>query len=205
MNRSHILEGELTFNHKIGTIPIFPESAMNLMTCPSCGNNLTRQSAVGVKADVCVGGCGGLWIEVKEVNKLNDRLPGQGFSLLFVERADGVHLFRNPEHPCPHCKTTLLYRHCFSRKLEMEIDQCAKCAGFWLDPGTLARLGNDGLEDEQKTILAREYFEEMFDKKVKNMNMVNHDTLEAARQIVRLFLFITPTQYAPSSLPLELL
>lgn len=36
------------------------------------------------------------------------------------------------------------------------------------------------------------------------MNMVNHDTLEAARQIVRLFLFITPTRYAPTTLPLEL-
>lgn len=174
------------------------------MICPSCGNTLSNMNAVGIKADVCVGGCGGLWLPRRETRKLDDRLPGQGFSLLFVERADGVHLFRNPEHPCPHCKTTLLYRHCFSRKLKMEIDQCSKCGGFWLDAGTLASLSDENLTEEQKQAIAREYFEEMFEVKIRNMNMVNHDTLEAARQIVRLFLFITPAPYAPSSFPLEL-
>ncbi len=174
------------------------------MNCPSCGNELTLQNAVGVKANICVGGCGGLWIKIVEVKKMMDRLPGQGSSFLFVVRAEGVRLFRNPEHPCPNCKTTLLYRHCFSRKLEMEIDQCAKCGGYWLDPGVLARLGDNHLNEEQKQNLAQDYFKEMFDSKVRNMNMVNHDTLEAARQIVKLFLFITPQPYAPTTMPLEL-
>lgn len=133
-----------------------------------------------------------------------DRLPGQGDSFLLIERAEGVRLFRNPEHPCPNCQTTLLYRHCFSRKLEMEIDQCSKCGGYWLDSGILAKLGDNYLGEEQKQNLARDYFKEMFDIKVRNMNMVNHDTLEAAKQIVRLFLFITPKPYTPTSLPLEL-
>lgn len=86
----------------------------------------------------------------------------------------------------------------------MEIDQCSKCGGFWLDAGSLARLGDDDLSIEQRHSIAKDYFEEMFEVKVRNMNMVNHDTLEAARQIVRLFLFITPAPYAPGSFPLEL-
>ncbi len=174
------------------------------MNCPSCGNELVQKSAVGVRAEVCLGGCGGLWVPWSQVKKISDRLPGQGDSLLFVERSEGVRLFRNPEHPCPSCQTTLLYRHCFSRKLEMEIDQCSKCAGYWLDPGTLALLGDGNRTEDQKLEISRTYFDELFEKKVRNMNMVNHDTLEAARQIVQMFLFITPVGYAPDKLPLEL-
>lgn len=175
-----------------------------MLTCPSCGNALTEQKAVGVKAHVCMGGCGGLWLAIGDVRKITERLPGQGQPLLFIERADGVRLFRDPEHPCPHCKTTLLYRHCFSRKQDMEIDQCSKCGGYWVDPGKLALLGDAGLDADQKQTLARDYFAELFDVKVKNMNLVNHDTLAAAKEIVRIFLFITPTDFAPATPPIEL-
>lgn len=174
------------------------------MQCPSCGNALSEVAAVGVKSHACAGGCGGLWLRILEVRKLRERLPGQGAPLLFVERAEGVRLFRNPEHPCPHCQTTLLYRHCFSRKQEIEIDQCSKCGGYWIDPGRLGKLGDAKLDEEKKKELAREFFAELFDQRVKNMNLVNHDTLESAKEVVRIFRFITPVAYAPATPPLEL-
>jgi Zn-finger nucleic acid-binding protein len=177
---------------------------METLTCPSCGDSLKPKETAGVRAHVCEGGCGGLWFELQQVRRLKDRLPGSGQEFLFIERSEGVHLWRNPEHPCPVCRTTLLYRHCFSRKQEVEIDQCSKCGGYWVEPGRLAALGNDAKSPEEKTELARDFFEDLFDRRVRGMNMVNHDTLESAQQIVRVFHFITPAEFLPATPPLEL-
>ena len=110
------------------------------MDCPACNNELKAVSVTGVKVQTCAGSCGGLWFEWHEIKKLKDRNAGAGAELLLVERAEGVHTFRDIQHPCPHCIRSLLYRHCFSRKFSYEIDQCAKCAGFWVDVGTLVHL-----------------------------------------------------------------
>ncbi len=174
------------------------------MNCPSCSHPLTEQSAAGIAAHICIGGCGSLWLEILQVRRLAERLPGQGQSFLFADRAGGVRLFRNPEHPCPRCETTLLYRHCFSRRQELEIDQCSKCGGLWIDPGHLAGLGDASITSGNKKELAREFFVELFDNKVRRMNFVNDDMLEAARQIVYVFRFLTPEDYFPETLPLEL-
>jgi len=171
--------------------------------CPSCQNALSARAEAGVGAWVCAGGCGGLWFPLSAVRQLTERPPADGSGFLAVERADGVRLFRNPEHPCPHCRTTLLYRHGFSRRLELEIDQCSKCGGYFVDPGILARAGDMKIAAETRQALARDYFAELFENRVRQMNLVNHDTLESARQIVRIFQFITPPD-CQTPPPLEL-
>ena len=168
------------------------------MQCPSCQNPLSEQSVAGLAVFACVGSCCGLWFPRRAVRRLSALPRAAGRALLALPRAEGVRLFRDPEHPCPRCQTTLLYRHGFIPRLETEIDQCAKCGGFWVDPGALARLNDPDLPEEKRQALARDYFEELFEKRVRGMNLVNHDTLEAAREIIRIFQFITPEAYGPS-------
>ena len=174
------------------------------MNCPSCDNTLTSQNEAGIQAQVCAGGCGGLWLEGRQVKKVRDRLPGAGVHLLDIPRAEGVHVFRDVQHVCPHCRTTLLYRHCFDRQLELEIDQCAKCAGFWLETGPLPDIVSLGKSSADRARNAGQFFHVLIDEKVANMNFVNHDTLEAAQQIVLIFRFLTPPDLFPQTLPLEL-
>ncbi|NIP99280.1 MAG: hypothetical protein GWM98_01735, partial [Nitrospinaceae bacterium] len=113
------------------------------MKCPSCENPLTSQSTAGVKVMTCRRGCGGLWFDGREIQKLQERLPGAGAALLPVERPAGVYIFRDIQHPCPRCVSTLLYRHCFSKTFQYEVDQCARCGGFWVDPGTLPEIASE--------------------------------------------------------------
>jgi len=164
------------------------------MNCPACNNELQPVEAVGVKVQACVGSCGGLWFGRIAVKKLKDRNASAGAELLHVERAEGVHTFRDAQHPCPHCIHTLLYRHCFSREFHYEIDQCAKCAGFWVDVGTLAHLLlKSPTPDEQENAAA--YFKNLFDDNLKPENLTHPDTQEAAQTIHHIFRFLTPAKY----------
>ena len=167
------------------------------MNCPACHHELKLFQVTGVKVHACEGSCGGLWFEWSQIKKLKDRNAAAGAELLHVERAEGVHVFRDIQHPCPHCIHTLLYRHCFSRQFNYEVDQCAKCAGFWLDAGTLSQLPpNASSESDQQTAAA--YFENLFEESLKPEYLTHPDTHDAAQIIYQLFRFLTPAEYFPT-------
>ncbi|MDH5762684.1 MAG: zf-TFIIB domain-containing protein [Nitrospinota bacterium] len=167
------------------------------MNCPACNNEMKALSVTGVKVQACEGSCGGLWFEWREIKKLKDRIAGAGAVLLHVERAEGVHIFRDVQHPCPHCIHSLLYRHCFSREFHYEIDQCAKCAGFWVDVGALSGLPlqSPTEKDRQK---AAAYFKNLFEKNLKPQHLAHPDTHEAAQTIHQLYRFFTPPTLFPA-------
>ena len=164
------------------------------MNCPACHHELKLLQVTGVKTHACEGSCGGLWFEWHEIKKMKDRNPAAGAELLHVERADGVYVFRDIQHPCPHCIHTLLYRHCFSRAFNYEVDQCAKCAGFWIDTGVLSNLSK---ESSTQTAIdtASLYFKNLFEENLKPENLTHPDTQEAAQIIFNLFRFLTPAEY----------
>ena len=85
----------------------------------------------------------------------------------------------------------------------MEVDQCSKCGGWWVDVGTLATLESRYSTEADRKQAAEDYFITVFQNKVANMNRVNHDTLEAAQTIVEIFIFLTPPIYLPQKLPIK--
>ena len=164
------------------------------MNCPACQQELKLHKVTGVKVHACEGSCGGLWFEWSQVKKLKDRNAGAGSELLQVERAEGVHVFRDIQHPCPHCIHTLLYRHCFSKTFNYEVDQCSKCAGFWLDPGILARLPHTSSTEADRQS-AQAYFKSLFDVNLKSEILTHPDAHEAAQFISQIYRFLTPAEY----------
>jgi Zn-finger nucleic acid-binding protein len=172
------------------------------MNCPACNHELKLLKVTGVRVHTCEGSCGGLWFEWNEIKKLADRNAAAGAELLHVERADGVHVFRDIQHPCPRCIHTLLYRHCFSKPFNYEVDQCSKCAGFWLDVGALAHLPlKSPTESDQQT--AKAYFKSLFEENLNPENLIHPDTQEAAQIIYNLFRFVTPQPLFPTQTPLD--
>ncbi len=172
------------------------------MNCPACNNVLKALAVTGVKVLACADSCGGLWFEWNEIKKLKDRNPAAGEALLHVERAEGVHVFRDIQHPCPKCTQTLLYRHFFNRRFRYEIDQCSKCGGFWVDVGWLAGLEAQS-PSESGGQTAAAYFKTLFEENIKPENLTHPDTQEAARIIVQLFRFLTPKPLFPPQTPLD--
>ena len=196
------------------------------LACPSCQNRLMPRQLSSIQLYFCEDGCGGIWLGHREVDKLARRnsftgeqleqilldpdkslevpdcVPaGAGGEVWQWNRAEGVRVFRNVEHICPRCRNTLLYRHCFHRGMDLEIDQCSKCGGWWIEAGRLFEIFAPGQEKAGIRQEAQDFFKILFEDKVANMSIVNHDTLEAAQTIVRIFRFLTPAAYFPGTPP----
>ncbi len=160
------------------------------MKCPACENELTEHKISGVLVNVCRGSCGGLWFHLTQIKKIERLKPGSGATLLNFKLADGVKTYRGAEHPCPQCKTTLLYRHFFSKKHDTEVNQCAKCSGFWVDVGGLVKIMNSPQEERKQ--LVENYFTAIMDEKIAGMNLGNQDISQAAILIIIIFNFLKP-------------
>ncbi len=174
------------------------------MKCPSCKLELSEKSAEGLMVLVCEGGCGGFWFGRFELLKLDKKNHGAGARLLNVPRAEGVRFFRDIEAICPQCKTSLLLRHFFSRERDVEVCQCAKCAGFWVDSGELAGMVRSAFATQEKQNQAMaSYFTTVFDQRIAKMNLHIEDVRESARSIVKIFLFICPERFQPLQTSLQ--
>lgn len=144
----------------------------------------------GINVYVCQGECGGLWFDRFQFKKLKVLKPGVGKSLVTIERAEGVKIYRGAEHPCPACKTTLLYRHFFNADWNTEINQCSKCRGFWIDIAGLAKLHT--LPASQRTQAIEKYFTNIINEKLKGMRLLHGDMAEQALILEQIFQFLCP-------------
>jgi Zn-finger nucleic acid-binding protein len=160
------------------------------MNCPACENELLEHKVSGIRVNVCSGFCGGIWINLSQVRKIERLKQGAGSELLHFEIADGVKTYRGAEHPCPHCKTTLLYRHFFSSNFDTEVNQCSKCSGFWIDVGGLSKIIKS--HSKEKKELIEVYFTAIRNEKIAGMNLLNQDVAQAVEMIISIFNFIKP-------------
>jgi len=158
------------------------------MKCPACKNILTKIVQAGVKVLACQDECGGLWFSRPQLMRLEKLKSGLGTSLLKINRADGVRVYRGVEHICPQCKTTLLFRHFFSKELDTEVNQCAKCGGFWIDVAGLAKL--QSMNGQQKQKAMDKYFSIIFYKKISGIHIINEDVAMAVKNIIQIFQFL---------------
>jgi len=160
------------------------------MNCPACENELSEHKVSGIRVNVCSGFCGGIWINLTQVRKIERLKKGVGSGLLNFEIADGVKTYRGAEHPCPHCKTTLLYRHFFSCNFDTEVNQCSKCSGFWIDMGGLSKIMKSN--SEEKNELIEVYYTAIRNQKIAEMNLSNPDVAQAVEMIISIFNFLKP-------------
>ena len=82
----------------------------------------------------------------------------------------------------------LVYRHFFSKENNIEVDQCSKCSGFWIDTGGPVEIMKKSENDE----LLKKYFSVIFDEKISGMNLANQDVSQAAKFITEIFNFLKP-------------
>jgi uncharacterized protein len=110
------------------------------MKCPACFSELTEFQVGDFTVDVCHGGCGGIWFDAFELQKVDEERETAGEPLLHIQRDECLIVDPSHKRGCPRCAGVKLHRHFFSAKRRVEVDQCPNCAGYWLDAGELALI-----------------------------------------------------------------
>jgi Zn-finger nucleic acid-binding protein len=110
------------------------------MKCPACSNELTTTKVGTLTVDVCAGGCGGIWFDAFELQRVDDEIESTGDPLLQIQRDKKIHVDQTRKRNCPRCADMKLMRHLFSPKSHVEVDECPGCGGYWLDDGELAKI-----------------------------------------------------------------
>jgi Zn-finger nucleic acid-binding protein len=110
------------------------------MKCPACFNELTELQIGTLTVDACQGGCGGIWFDAFELQKVDEESETAGQPLLHIQRDEQLVVDSSRKRECPHCAGMKLHRHFFSAKRRVEVDECPNCGGYWLDAGELALI-----------------------------------------------------------------
>ena len=113
------------------------------MKCPACFNELTTTQIGSVSVDVCEGGCGGIWLDAFELQRVDEQHEEAGERLLAIQRDERIVVDHLRKRDCPRCLNIKLRRHFFSPKRLVEVDECANCGGYWLDAGELAKIRHE--------------------------------------------------------------
>src|SRR5215831_14672360 len=116
------------------------------MKCPACFNNLSQMQVGELVVDVCQDGCGGIWFDAFELQRVDEQEEEAGERLLSVRRDERIAVDPTRKRECPRCDGIKLHRHFFSAKRRIEVDECPNCGGYWLDAGELAQIRSERSE-----------------------------------------------------------
>ena len=109
------------------------------MKCPACKNSLRPKNAGGLAVDLCYGGCGGIWFDATELERVSVNPPAATTLHTIWQTTPGNAKLTEPRL-CPRCPEQVLNRQWFSDARQVEIDQCPKCGGIWLDAGEFSQI-----------------------------------------------------------------
>ncbi len=171
------------------------------MTCPACGRELTEKKIEDIFVDVCDQGCGGIWFDRFELQKMDEPHEGAGTELLDTPRHEGIHVDHEDDRWCPRCDDRKLFRHFYSVKRQVEVDDCPQCGGIWLDLGELARIRDQFATEGERREAAEAYFEDVFGEDLEKMRLSSKEAEERARRIAQAFRLICPSYYIPGKQP----
>jgi uncharacterized protein len=110
------------------------------MKCPACKGPLRQKGAGTLTLDVCYGGCGGIWFDHTELERVDARAAT---TLHTVWRDPSRDVVLTEPRLCPRCPNQVLERRWFSEARKVEIDQCPQCGGLWLDEGEFTRIQDE--------------------------------------------------------------
>lgn len=113
------------------------------MKCPACDFEMTEMPLGGVTVDACHGGCGGLWLDAFELERVDDRQDVPTEYLLRIQRNPIIKVDFSRKRACPRCEGVKLKRHFFSALKQVEVDHCPSCGGYWLDAGELQKIRHE--------------------------------------------------------------
>ncbi len=122
------------------------------MKCPACGKDMVREN-FGVNVDVCENGCKGIWFDQGELRMLDEKDEGLGAALEAGLRSPRRNDANRGPLNCPKCSIPM-HTHGYARDQAVNVDECYKCGGFFLDSGELKAIRDNYMSDADVKVYA---------------------------------------------------
>jgi hypothetical protein len=148
-----------------------------------------------VAVDVCLGGCGGIWFDNFELQKLDDPKELGGELLVNVKKREDLQIDYSQRRTCPRCLDVVMMRHFYSPRRRVEVDECPSCGGFWLDAGELALIREEHQDQEAQKAAVDEYLESVAASILPPLRRGGTEQVARARRIDQLFRFTSPIRF----------
>lgn len=110
------------------------------MKCPACKRVLKKIKVGSANLDICQGGCGGIWFDGEELDKVAKSVAVGKKVVAEITRTIEVTADEQRVLKCGHCRGVNLEQKLFSLGSGVIMDCCPKCNGIWLDHGELETI-----------------------------------------------------------------
>lgn len=167
------------------------------MRCPACQNELEILESGGVRVDACVGHCGGVWFDNRELQQVDEQSETAGEAFMHVPRDPSLKVDMTHKRHCPRCENIVMMRHFFSVKRKIEVDECAGCGGVWLDADELEAIRGEYSSAAAREAAAEDLFHHHFDAELAVMRAESQAKAARADRFAAMFKWICPSAYIP--------
>jgi len=112
------------------------------LLCPACGEKMKKIyiENQNINVDICVDGCGGIFFDNRELEKVDEPHENAYEILQEIENKTYVKRAADQQRICPVCGTKMMKMGAANG--DVEIDVCAVCGGKFLDAGELQSIRN---------------------------------------------------------------
>lgn len=169
------------------------------MKCPACDSALKEVQQSDLKVDICDQSCGGIWFDNFELKKVDEAHEALGEPLLDLSPHKSIAVDHERKRHCPRCANQPLFRHFFTVRQEIEVDDCPSCGGLWLDTGELAALRKQYKTEAERKQAIEPHFQKLFAKDLAEASAKRHASLEKARKFAHALRFVCPAIGFPAN------
>ncbi len=154
---------------------------------------MTQMQNHNIKVDVCATGCGGIyfdWLELKKMDETSESDPEflAKLAQTAVRKPSGDHRLN-----CPHCPEITMMRRFWSIDKTVEVDECAKCGGIWLDAGELTHIYSLYKTEADRVRAASEHLDKLFGAEFAKLK--EYEDEQTIRKIGSALRFVAPSYY----------
>lgn len=123
-----------------------------ILLCPACGEEMKkiRINSAGFFVDACLDGCGGIWLDNRELNKIDEKSEDMHELIESINSKEFKTTDKSQQRICPVCELEMVKNYA-STKMNVEIDDCYSCGGKFLDNNELQQIRSEYETDEERT------------------------------------------------------
>lgn len=119
--------------------------------CPACGKIMKKVYLENqdFMVDICLDGCGGIWLDNRELKKLDEKKEDITPISEAKKNHDYIKVDTSLDRECPLCHKPMVKNH-VSAKMEITIDECYKCGGKFFDHSELESMRGQYNSDDER-------------------------------------------------------